>query len=290
MEIEIIKFETIDNLILNGHLKTCGNKTDKVLIQIHGMTSNCFKNRESVIANKVAKLNIDTICFNNRGSEIMQYCKKTNGEQILQGTAYENIEDSYYDILGAICYAVDLGYKEIYIQGHSLGATKIVYTYNKMLEEKNQYLKYIKAVILLSLIDIPDMLNTFAPKEIIELANKKENEPNKILPIEEYFHPLSVKTFLKYTKYYETIDFAKYSDINYNFEKLNNINIPLFMRWGDNKELIKQDAKQIVKLLNSKIHNNNKDIDYIEGANHSYSGKEKELSEEINKFLEGRTL
>lgn len=287
MEIEIIQFNAIDNIILDGYLKKCKNKTDKVLIEIHGMTSNCFKNREKVIADKVSKLDIDTICFNNRGSEIIRYCKKENKEKVLQGTAYENVEDGYYDIVGAIKYALNLGYKNIYLQGHSLGATKIVHTYNKMLEEKNEYLKYVKAVILLSLIDIPDMLNTFAPKEIIELANKKESENklNELLPIEEYFHPLSVGTFLKYTKYYENIDFARYSDTNYNFEKLNNINVPLFMRWGNNKELIKQNASDLVNLIKSKIHNKKSDINYIDGANHSYSAKEEELAEEISDFL-----
>lgn len=287
MQTKIIQFNSIDNIILDGYLNKCDNKTDKVLIEIHGMTSNCFKNREKIIANEVCKLNIDTICFNNRGSEIVKYCKKTSGEKILQGTAYEDVEDCYYDILGVIKYAVDLGYKRIYLQGHSLGSTKIVYTYNKMLKEKNKYLKYIKAVILLSLIDIPDMLNTFTPKEFIEMANRKEyeNKLEELMPIESSIHPLSVRTFLKYIKYYENINFAKYNDINYNFEELNNIDIPLFMRWGNNKELIKQDAGYLVNLLKGKIKNKKSDINYIDGANHSYRGKEEELAKEISSFL-----
>lgn len=141
MNTEIIKFNATDSVILDGILNKCENKTDKILIQIHGMTSNCFKNRDKMIANKVVNLNIDTLCFNNRGSEIIKYCKKENGEKILQGTAYENAEDSYYDIVGAIQYVVSLGYKKIYLQGHSLGSTKIVYTYNKLLKENNPYLQ-----------------------------------------------------------------------------------------------------------------------------------------------------
>ena len=284
---EIIKFNATDGIILDGFLNKCENNTDNILIQIHGMTSNCFKNREKTIANKVSELDIDSLCFNNRGSEIIKYCKKENGEKILQGTAYEDVEDSYYDIVGAIKFAIGLGYKNIYLQGHSLGSTKIVYTYNKMLEKNNQYLKYIKAIILLSLVDIPDMLNTFTPKEFIELANtkEKENKLNELMPIESSIHPFSVKTYLKYIKYYENINFAQYNNDNYNYKELNNIKVPLFMRWGNNKELIKQEASTLIDILRNKLNNEFLDINYIDGANHSYNGYENILAEDIYKFL-----
>ena len=156
-----------------------------------------------------------------------------------------------------------------------------------MLQENNKYMKNIKAVILLSLVDIPDMLNTFTPKEFIELANKKEkeNKLEELMPMESSIHPFSVKTYLRYIKYYKNIDFAKYTDENYDYDELNNIQIPLFMRWGNNKELIKQNAKDLTNKLKSKLHNNKIDIDYIDEANHSYSGKEEILAEQIYEFL-----
>lgn len=284
---KIVKFKATDGIILDGILQKCKKNTDKILIEVHGMTSNCFKEREKIIADKVRKLGIDTLCFNNRGSEIIKYCTKENGEKILQGTAYEDVEESYNDILGAIEFAVELGYNKIYLQGHSLGSTKIVYTYNKMLQENNEYMKNIKAVILLSLVDIPDMLNTFTPKEFIELANKKEkeNKLEELMPMESSIHPFSVKTYLRYIKYYKNIDFAKYTDENYDYDELNNIEVPLFMRWGDNKELIKQNAKDLTNKLKSKLHNSKIDINYIDEANHSYSGKEEILAEQIYEFL-----
>ena len=284
---KVINFNATDGIVLDGIINKCENNTDKILIQIHGMTSNCFKKREKVIANKISRLNIDTLCFNNRGSEIIKYCKKETGEKIIQGTAYENIEDSYFDILGAIRYVVELGYKNIYLQGHSLGSTKIVYVYNRLLEENNQYLRYIKSIILLSLVDIPDMLKTFTPKEFIDLANnmEMENKLEELMPFECSIHPFSVRTYLKYIKYYENIDFARYSNENYDFEKINNIKVPLFMRWGNNNELIKQNANDLIDILKNKLLNNQLNIDYIDGANHSYSGNEELLAKEIYDFL-----
>lgn len=284
---EIIRFNSTDGIILDGILNKCENKTDKILIQIHGMTSNCFKNREKAIANKITELDIDTLCFNNRGSEIIKYCEKENGEKILQGTAYENVEDCYYDIVGAIKYVVSLGYKEIYLQGHSLGSTKIVYTHNKLLKENSQYLQYVKAIILLSLLDIPDMFNTLTSKKFIELANTKEqeNKLKELMPLGSSIHPFSVKTFLKYIQYYENINFAQYHNDNYSFKELNNIKVPLFMRWGNNKELIKQEAINLINILKNKLNNEKLDIAYINGANHSYNGYENILAEDIYKFL-----
>ena len=135
---EIIKFIAVDGTKLDGVLTKGNKQSNKVLIQIHGMTSNCFKIREEIIAKKAAELNIDVLNFNNRGSEVIKYCKKITGEKTLQGTAYEDVEDGYYDVLGAIIYAVEKGYNEIYLEGHSLGSTKIIYTYNKMYEENNE--------------------------------------------------------------------------------------------------------------------------------------------------------
>ena len=284
---KITKFNATDGIILDGYLNKCQENTNSILIQVHGMTSNCFKNRDKMISSKVEELNIDTLCFNNRGSEIIKYCQKENGEKVLQGTAFEDVEESFYDIVGAIQFAVDLGYKKIYLQGHSLGSTKIVYTYNKMLKENNQYLKYIKAIILLSLVDIPDIINTFTPKKFVDLANakEKENKLDELMPMETSIHPFSVKTFLRYIKYYENINFAQYNNENYNYEELNNINVPLYMRWGTEQELIKQNVNYLVNILKNKLNNKYFDIGYIDGANHSYYGKEDILADEICGFL-----
>lgn len=290
MSTEIINFYAIDGAILNGYINKCKIDTNKILIEVHGMTSNCFKKREKVIAERIEKLGIDTICFNTRGSDIIKYIKYHDGKKLLAGTAYEEVEESYYDILGTIKYALELGYTEIYLQGHSLGATKIVYTYSKMQKENNEFLKYIKKIILLSLVDIPDMLNTYSKIDAIKYAEAKErkNEILDLMPEGSFIHPISVKTFLKYIKYNEQINFAQYSKEDYNFETLNKINIPLFMRWGDNHEFIKKNVKEHVEFMNLKIKNNKKDIGYIEGANHTYSEKENILAEEISNFLNAK--
>ncbi len=287
---EKIDFIATDGIELSGILYRGKEKTDKTILAVHGMTSNCFKKRDDVIAKKANEEGIDYFCFNNRGSEIIKYIsKKIEGkkEKNLAGTAYEDVLEGYEDIIGAILKLKELGYSDIYLQGHSLGSTKVVYTYNELKEEAD-ILSCIKGVILLSLIDIPMAVKFYLGKNyetFLKLAEEREQKGvNDLMPKNAFIHPISVKTFLRYVRDNKDIDFARYGNDN-QLEKLNNIEIPLFMRWGNDNEMIAQKAEELVTILNNIITNPDKDIDYIDGANHGYDGKEEILAEEIIKFV-----
>ena len=105
------------------------------------------------------------------------------------------------------------------------------------------------------------------------------------MPEKSFIYPISVNTFLRYSIENKDINFAKYSDTNYEFEEINNIKVPLFMRWGNDKEMILQKANDLCENLKIKIKNKNCDIGFIEGANHNYFGKEKILAEQVKQFI-----
>lgn len=289
---KIINFLATDGINLTGILYNIDNKTDKVILSIHGMSSNCFKERDEIIAKKANENGIDYFCFNNRGSELTKYIRKNvNGkkEKLLGGTSYEDVLEGYEDIVGAILKLKELGYQEIYLQGHSLGCTKIVYTYNELKEEDDEILESIKGVILLSLIDIPATLKVYLRdkyENYVQLAEEKENEGKALdlMPKDSFIHPISVKSFLRYSKYNKDIDFARYGE-DKEFEKINNIDVPLMMRWGNDNEMILQKADELVDNMNTYIHNARKDIDYIDGANHGYNDKEEVLADQVIKFI-----
>lgn len=292
MNIETRFFKATDGVDLKGIIYKSNNKTNKILISIHGMATNFMKERDEKIAEKVNELNIDFLAFNNRGHDIINYIKKENQEkQELAGTAYEEISESYNDIVGAINYVASHGYKEIYIMGHSLGCTKTIYTYNKLIENnQKEILEKIKGIILLSLVDIPLALQVYLKDDFPVMVTyaknmKKEKMENQLMPEESFIHPISVKTFLRYAIENKDINFAKFSDENYDYKEINNIKVPLFMRWGNDRELIIQKADELCQMLKEKIENNKLDIGYIDGANHSYTEKEEILANEIQNFL-----
>ena len=292
MNIQTTFFKATDGVNLKGIIYKSQSKTQRILISVHGMATNCIKARDEKIAEEVNKLNIDFLAFNNRGHDLTNYIKKENKEkEELAGTSYEEISECYEDILGAINYATQNNYNEIYLMGHSLGCTKTIYTYNKLLEENQEaILNKIKGIILLSLVDIPLAIQVYLRENFPATATyaknmKKEGMENILMPEESFIHPISVKTFLRYAISNEDIDFARFSDENYNYDKLNNIKVPIFMRWGNDKELIIQKADELCDMLKEKIHNEFLDIGFIDGANHSYTGKEEILANEIKEFI-----
>lgn len=288
-----VDFLATDGIKLNGFIYRSSKKDcDKVILAVHGMSSNCFKKRDEVIAKKANTNNIDYFCFNNRGSELVKYIRRNisgKKEKMLGGTTYEDVLDGYEDIVGAILKLKEMGYRKIFLQGHSLGCTKIVYTYNELKQDEDDLLKSIKGVILLSLIDIPSTLKIYLRDKFntyISLAEEKEkaNLKEELMPRDAFIHPISVKSFLRYARDNKQIDFAKYSENN-EFEVLNRIDCPIMMRWGNNNEMILQQAHDLVEMMNNKILNERKDINYIDGADHGYNDKEDILSDQIISFI-----
>lgn len=293
MNLEKVFFFASDGLELMGLLHKGEKPTKRVIISLHGMTSNCLRKREDVIAHHAVNEDIDYFSFNNRGHELQAYASKlVNNEwtKEMVGTAFEDVQDSYFDIIGAIEEMKKHGYEEIYLQGHSLGCTKIVYSYNKMKNEKHPLLNSIKAVILLSLVDIPKAQRVYLGDKydtVMEIALKNETEGklNKLMPEGAFIHPISTKTYLRYFRDYEKIDFARYYDQEYTYPELNAIEVPLFMRWGNVHEMIEQEASSLVEMLRGKIENEHKDINFIDGADHGYTDKYDLLADQIVSFL-----
>lgn len=289
---KLINFLATDGIELNGILYNSKTPTKKIILAVHGMSSNCMKERDEIIAKYANKNDIDYLCFNNRGSELVKYIKRnTDGKKLLGGTSYEDVLEGYEDITGAILMLKNLGYEEIYLQGHSLGCTKIVYTYNKLKKEKNDILDNIKGIILLSLVDIPSTLNVFLGDKLnsyIKYAEKLEQDgkQNELMPKESFIHPVSVKTFLRYARDNKEIDFASYGK-DKELKTLNNIGIPLFMRWGNVNEMILQNAQDLVNMLNKIIKNPRKDINFIDGADHGYKDRREELAKQVINFIIG---
>ena len=287
--LERVYFNTVDEIELVGLLERPTNPTKRVVISVHGMQSNCLKRREDILSKEISNAGEAYFALNTRGAELMTYTRKTTGEKILNGgSVYEDVLDGYYDIKGAINKMLELGYTDIYLQGHSLGCTKIVYTYNKLKNENN--VKNIKGIMLLSLVDIPDCQKyDLGDKymKMMEYAENKEKEGklNDLMPIESFDHPICVRSYLRYFKYNKDIDFARFWDKDYNFKELNNIQIPLFLRWGNVHDLVLQNLSNLIEILKSKIQNEKLDIGYIDGADHGYTGKEETLAKEIISFI-----
>ena len=129
-----------------------------------------------------------------------------------------------------------------------------------------------------------ELCNEILDEEFFE-NKEKEGKLNDLMPIESFDHPICVRSYLRYFKYNKDIDFARFWDKDYNFKELNNIQIPLFLRWGNVHDLVLQNLSNLIEILKSKIQNEKLDIGYIDGADHGYTGKEETLAKEIISFI-----
>lgn len=289
MRAEPFFIKTEDEVKISGIHYNNNNK--KIIISTHGMQTNGIKKRDLIIANQVSKIGYDYIAFNNRGREVITMINKiVNGklQRAKSGTAYENITECYYDIKTVINFCIEKGYTDIILQGHSLGTIKTIYAYNQF-KQNNELINYIKGVILLSLPDIPELVKYHLNEKyeaVLKYAikMKEEGREEELMPDDVFLCPISVRNFLYYLDKNNGINFAQLSNQNYDFKEINNITEKLLILYGNNNELILQDAKQLVEFLEEKI-NKNAIIDYIDGANHSYNGKEEELAKKISDFL-----
>lgn len=289
---KIVSFPAMDEVILTGLLEEVPN-SKTIFISVHGMKNNVINNINQVLSEVAVQNGYSFLAFNNRGHDIVSYTEKIiDGKKVkkLGGASFEDILESYDDVKGAIDYALSLGYSKVYLVGHSLGCTKIVYTYQKLIENKeNSILNAINGILLLSLVDLPHVQQYFLGnrfEEVLAYAEQKEREGklDELMPSEVFIHPISVKTYLRYFKYNSEINFANYSSDD-KLEELNKISCPLFMRWGTDKEMILQSPEELLSCLKNKLANSSLDIAFLAGANHSYYGKEADLANQIIKFV-----
>ena len=284
-------FKAEDGLELFGILNLPDNySTEEIIISVHGQASKCTNGREREFSKTFAESGIPYFCFNNRGSEIYTRLKRKVGgrkKSFKYGAMFEKISEAPLDILGAIKFLKKFGFKKFYLLGHSLGCTKILYFYNQLVKLNSPLLKQIKAVILLSPVDIQGYYYAKNPKQAkksFSLAKKfiKEGKEEELVDSDSGFK-IAAKSFVQYFEQeFNVISYNKES----NFKYFNQIACPLFIKFGSVNEMIVDSPEKTVELIKEKVANKNLDVGFILGADHSYSEKEKVLAKQILKFIE----
>lgn len=126
MKTQLVRFNSTDGLGLAGLLFTPKEKTDKIIINVHGSGGSFYGVLTDSLAPTFASNNIAYLAFNNRGAETVKKFYKGQ-DQVVIGNEHEVFNECIFDIESAINFAKGLGYKDITLQGHSLGCNKVVY-------------------------------------------------------------------------------------------------------------------------------------------------------------------
>jgi len=275
----IHKFPSLDGLELLGIFSARNHKA--CVIQTHGLASRCYsQSYHAPLASMYDKHGYDYFSFNNRGCEYIKgYSDLETDEKVHLGYTFERFEDCVHDVEGAVRYLETLGYERFILQGHSSGCQKVLTTLhnNQNLQERVDH------TILLSPCDDIGLAAHWEGKEGWEAkkAQAWESPDGTILPPSFVFHAyISKETFLSHFGEGTLFDSCHYHDRHRPFEELEDLSMPSLALFGSDDLIVnKQDIDEVYDSL-ALI-----DLTYLEGANHSYGGKEQELAAAIDSWL-----
>ena len=281
----IVKIKTPDNITLFGFLSESSNK-DIILINIHGTGSGFYVEEfESEFTERLPKLDVSTLFTNNRGNYTMESWQET-------GAAVEKFENCLIDIDAWIEFALQKGYKQIILQGHSLGTEKVVYYM-----EKGKYKDRVVGVILLGFSDsygcqmkflqtqsinpMDEALELIKTKKGYQLINSIWNCHAGVLPqnAESYINFFSEDSELS-----KALPLRKGKDLTY-YQK---IQVPILGVICETDEWLLLPINELISLM--KNENPKAQIETISQTDHSFVGKQKELVDIVEQFINKKII
>lgn len=296
--IRVAEIVTKDKLRLPGILFEPKKPTKKAMIFLHGNGDYTLLGgleKTAVTAQELASSGIAYFAFENRGAH--QYHKikiKGSKKRYLGGTAYEKIKDCVKDIDAAVSFLKKNGYKELYLIGFSTGANKIcVYNYYR---PRSLISKYVIACGGDDLGIYYTWLGAKKWRKLLETAKAKvrhgkgkELVPQSLLPavysyqgIYDILNPDGDYNTFPYNEYFKKLKLSRKPL----FRHFRSIKKPSLVVYGSKDEYCYGKVPQIVELLKNQSPAPDKfQFSIIKGADHGFTGKERELAEQIVKWL-----
>lgn len=286
MATQFLRITTEDKLILQGILYSPAQKTGKACLHIHGMAGNFYENRFlDAMAEGLTNAGYSFMSINTRGHDVIADFPIAGPEEKYKriGDAYEKFEECLLDIKPAIDYLEQGEYNEVVLCGHSLGAVKVAYYVAKTRDAR------VKKLILIS---PPDMVGLSEKetyhKDLLQQSQKmiQEGRGEELLPMKIWdWYYLSANTYVDLNSRDYPVDVFNTYDKN-KPSILSEIRIPVFAFLGEKDDAAIIPQREALEIIKNKATNAPSfDIDIIEGASHSYFGKEKEMARGITDWL-----
>ncbi|MFC1700127.1 DUF1749 domain-containing protein [Patescibacteria group bacterium] len=284
---EIVKAVTEDKIHLTGFLSEPKGSKDKIIVHIHGMSGDPYTNSwYPYFHNLFPENNIAFLVGNHRGTGSITMFFQEPDKYPNYGNAFEVFENCVFDIDAWVNYALDLGYKNVTLQAHSMGPSKAIYYLNKKKHPE------IKKLVLTSPVDMLGLANTeknFSKmeSEAKELIN--QNKGDQLLSnliYDDYL--ISAQTFLNLFQEDSNCNVFCYQDREHNWKMVNSVKVPVFLiggtkDWGIETNIKTDKAFEILKKefknspsVKTKIYN---------GASHDFGGFEEQITKDIIGFV-----
>jgi len=288
MKTSLHTMSTKDGLQLHGVLYQPDEKTDVVLVHVHGMGGNFYENKFlENIAKTLTDNGIAFLPFNNRGNgNITDFVRIINDKKdfVTYGTTNERFEDSLLDIQAGIDYVRDEGLTKVHLSGHSLGAPKVAY-YASEVKENLQSIIFLSPSDMLGLVRVDKDQFTKEITEAMEMI--QEGNENKLLP--EYVwgvYPVKAGTYMNLFGDESKTAIFNFLNKDLGFETISKIDKPILSIMGRKDDVAIIPIEEIMEIMENETTLSPRSETKILGdANHGYQGYEQELADVLKNWI-----
>ncbi len=288
IKISLHKPYSEDGIELDSILFEPIQPTEKIIINIHGKEGHFIQNHFITrMGNTYPLHDYAFLTFNNRGHDYMaDLLRKTSAGYTWEqgGSVYDILENAKQDIQGIINYVVDLGFKEIILQGHSLGPHKICYYISQTPNH------IVSKLILLTTADVRYQFDTFVPEwEKWTFVAKKmidEGKGKELMPIRLWSNcPVSAVTFWNYTNPDTNCFVFNGTHPEIEYKNFNKITLPMLVINPENDVATGITQEKAIELIHKNSASRALETHIITDAVHNFLGKEDELVKKIVRWL-----
>lgn len=273
----LVRFETPDGFLLNGFVfPKKGSK--KVVLHVPGMMSNFYDDRMFPdIARELNKAGWSFLPFNNRGHDTISDIPHVSGKWKPGGTAFEKFEGCLKDIKAAVDFAWRSGYRKIVLCGHSTGCQKITYYQSKTGDRR------VKGLILLGPVDDYNSIQKEFGKKVFRklIRMSKKSRSNKILLPKS----LTKSYWFSPRRFLSAHDLSNPEARIFNYESemkiFRKVKLPILAVFGSRDEFRVKPVEENFRIMRRNTESKSLECVSIEGANHSFIGKSRELAKNV---------
>lgn len=289
MKTTLKRIYTKDNLELVGLLYEPDQKTEKVLVHVHGMAGNFYENKFlDFIAETLTKNGIAFYAFNNRGTEFIKDMYKVEGEKrsvVRLGDTYEKFEDCLFDIGAAIDAASSWGFKTIHLSGHSLAGPKVAYYAAEAKDSR------VASVIFLFPADMVGLAR--ADKDFqrdITTAQKMvaEGKGGEIMPFIIWGDCiLSANSYLNLSGEFSKVAIFNFYNPQDPLPLLGKISIPALTVMGKKDHVVIIPIDDLMgRIKKAMVASPKAETVILADADHAYNGYGQQLADELKKWIQ----
>ncbi len=282
-----IKTKTSDGVHFVGLISQPSPKTDKAIMHIHGMGGSPIENSwYQDFHDKFPENGYAFLAGQNRGTGSITIFQQDPDKYPSYGNTFEIFEDSVKDIDAWLNCVRQLGYKQIILQAHSFGPSKVVYYLNQRPAED------IIAINLISPVDMLGLTKALNDHEAMLAESQKLVEQGKerqllsnLLDGESY---ISAQTYLNLFGPDSNANVFCYTNREHDWSLVNNIKVPVLLTGGTKDFGIEEIAKTenaFEKLKKEFKSSPSVKTKIYKGAEHDFKGYEDQIIKDLIEFI-----